>query len=119
VDQKGTALGWKVLAVVGAVLLLAGMALGSFAERLFPFETTQDATSARTTFETQFARVNTDLLALGVRVQDLEKSRAEQMEADGRMEAELDGISKQDVIIQQQLMDIEQEQSRGRDRGAR
>jgi predicted ribosome quality control (RQC) complex YloA/Tae2 family protein len=109
----------EVVALIGAIILLAGVALGSFAERIFPFETTQDAISKQAASDTQFSRVNTDILALSTRVQDLEKSRSEQMEANGKMEAELDAISKQAALIQQQLMEIEQEQTRVRERGGR
>jgi hypothetical protein len=112
-------LDWKIVALIGAIVLLAGMALGSFAERIFPFETTQDAISKQAAADTQFSRVNTDLLALSTRVQDLEKSRSEQMEANGRMEAGIDAISKQDTMIEQQLMGIQQEQTRLRDKGGR
>jgi septal ring factor EnvC (AmiA/AmiB activator) len=119
IPAVNTPLDWKVVALIGAIILLAGVALGSFAERIFPFETTQDAISKQAASDTQFSRVNTDILALSTRVQDLEKSRSEQMEANGRMEAELDAISKQDTVIEQELMNIQQEQARVREKGGR
>jgi len=102
----------RLAAIFGGAILLAGMALGFFALDMLPLESKADAAAVRALVEQEISNNRLSIISNRTDVDDLQKWRSSQMEAQGRMEAKQDEELQRLQDLQQQVQQLQQDRHR-------